>query len=84
MVTRERERVGREASSLGATVYPSSTNFMLLRTEIPDVAKRLKDHGVMVFDPSRQLSSEYIRVSIGTPEENDLFLSALKQVLAVS
>jgi len=83
LVTKERERISREVSNIGVEVYPSSTNFLLMRTDISDAAKKLKELGVMVFDPSNQLSPGYIRVSIGNREENDLFLSSLEQVLKV-
>jgi len=52
-----------------------------MRTRESQIAKKLKELGVMVFDPSPRLPPEYIRVSIGTKEENDVFLSALKEVL---
>lgn len=80
-VIAERERVTREASNIGVEVYPSSANFLLMRTNAPDAARRLRELGVLVFDPSNQLPSEFIRVSVGTPEEDDPFLSSLKQIV---
>ncbi|NOQ17867.1 MAG: aminotransferase class I/II-fold pyridoxal phosphate-dependent enzyme, partial [Dehalococcoidales bacterium] len=82
LVNKERKRVSREASAMGAEVYPSSTNFLLMRTSQANAARKLKERGVVVFDPSNQFSSQFIRVSIGTPEENDIFLSSLKEILA--
>ncbi|MFO8143440.1 MAG: histidinol-phosphate transaminase [Dehalococcoidales bacterium] len=81
-IAQERERVAKRASAIGAEVYPSHTNFLLMRTGRANTARKLKDRGVLVFDPSRQFSSQYIRVSIGTGEENDTFLSALREILA--
>jgi len=82
LVSEERERVSRKASAMGVEVYPSSTNFLLMRTSQANAARKLKDRGVVVFDPSNQFPSQFIRVSIGTPEENDIFLSSLKEILA--
>jgi histidinol-phosphate aminotransferase len=80
LVTKERKRVRREASRIGVEVYPSSTNFLLMRTSVPNAAKKLKELRIIVFDASNQLSSEFIRVSIGTYEENNVFLSSLKEI----
>jgi histidinol-phosphate aminotransferase len=82
-VTRERERVAEKASEMGVEVFPSTTNFLLMRTDQLNAAVKLLEQGVLVYDPSRQFSSSYIRVSIGTREENDVFLSALKEVLVM-
>ena len=62
-------------------VYPSCTNFFLIKTRIPDVARKLRDRGILVFDLSNQWLSGYIRVSVGTPKENDIFLSAIRGIL---
>ena len=82
-VSEERERVSRESSAMGVEVYPSSTNFLLMRTSQANAARKLKERGVVVFDPSNQFPSQFIRVSIGTPDENDIFLSSLEEVLAM-
>jgi histidinol-phosphate aminotransferase len=83
LVNEERERVSREASAMGVEVYPSSTNFLLMRTSQANAARKLNERGVVVFDPSNQFPSQFIRVSIGTPEENDIFLSSLAEILAM-
>jgi histidinol-phosphate aminotransferase len=78
-VVEERERVGQALAGLGVRVYPSSTNFLLVRTEAADLAARLREAGVLVSDVSNQLPAGYLRVTIGTPRENDAFLAALAQ-----
>jgi histidinol-phosphate aminotransferase len=78
-VVDERERLWQMLDELGVRVYPSSTNFLLVRAEIPDLVIRLRDAGVLVSDVSNQLPSGFFRVSIGTPEENDAFVGALAQ-----
>jgi histidinol-phosphate aminotransferase len=77
-VVAERERLRRALDELGVHVYPSSTNFLLVQSEVPDLVARLEDEGVLVCDVSNQLPAGFFRVSIGRPREND----ALADVLA--
>ncbi len=68
----------------GLTVYPSETNFILLRTS-PDasvIQKKLKKAGILIKDLNRPGPlRNCLRVTIGTPEENREFLKALKAIL---
>jgi histidinol-phosphate aminotransferase len=79
-VVTERERLRRALDELGVHVYPSSTNFLLVRTKVPDLVARLEDEGVLVCDISGQLPAGFFRVSIGRPGENDAFLNALAKL----
>jgi histidinol-phosphate aminotransferase len=74
-IVEERERLRQALDRLGVHVYPSSTNFLLVRTEMPDAAKRLKDVDVLVSDVSYQMPPGFVRISIGTRKENDAFLA---------
>jgi histidinol-phosphate aminotransferase len=74
-VVEERERVWRTLNELAVHVCQSTTNFLLVKTEIPDIVKRLRDIGILVLDLSNQLPSGFVRVSIGTGEENDAFIA---------
>jgi histidinol-phosphate aminotransferase len=76
----KRERVREALGSLDARVYPSHTNFLLIRSRVLDIAALLEAKGVLVLDASNQLPPGFIRVSIGTREENDAFLAAFKRV----
>ena len=63
-------------------VWPSSANFVLLRTDVGDLFDQLLDLGVLVRDFSATPGLENcVRVTIGTPDENDWFLRALHKVL---
>ncbi len=79
-IVAERERVAREASRLGVRVYESHTNFLLMKTGVPDIRERLVERGVVVKRID-SLGPDYIRVTIGKPEENDRFLEALAEAL---
>jgi histidinol-phosphate aminotransferase len=85
----ERERVAKELATVtGIEVYPSGANFVLFRvlgdghTGGHAVWQRMVDHGVLVRDFSRwPRLAECLRVTIGTPDENDAFLGALRAAL---
>lgn len=82
-IAAERERVGAELRALGAKVAPSRANFLFLVPpggEGARVYRELRARGVLVRDLAA-VAPGAIRVSIGTPEENDLFLATLKEVL---
>jgi histidinol-phosphate aminotransferase len=85
LVKSGRDLLFRELSKIqGIKVYPSEGNFLLVNTpRRTDVTDELLARGVIVRDCGgfRGLSREYFRVSIGTPEENELFLKALKEII---
>ena len=83
------EERGRVFAALAATdgidVCPSGANFLLFRVadDAHEVWKRLLTRDVLVRDfSSWPRIEECLRVTIGTPEENDAFLAALGEVLA--
>lgn len=68
------------------TVWPSSTNFLLFRTENTDssqVFENLKKEGVLIknLKNSHPLLQNCLRVTVGTERENRAFLAALKKAL---
>ena len=77
----ERGRVSAALRELGAEVVPSDANFVLFgRFADESVAwRRYLDHGVLVRDVDIE---GHLRVTIGTPPENDAFLAASAAVLA--
>ncbi len=86
---RAREAVSERGRMLAAlerhpswTAYPSSTNFFLIRTPDADEAyKALIERGVLVRrQGGSPLLENCLRVSVGTPEENDQFLAAAMQI----
>lgn len=83
LVVAERERVRDALAGLGVEVFASEGNFLLVRTAVTDLFDRLLAHGVLVRDFSRAPRLEgCLRVTVGTPEENDAFLAALADSLA--
>ena len=68
----------------GVTAFPSGANFVLLRVHSDGHAlwQRLVDRGVLVRDFSGwPRLAGCLRVTVGTPEENDAFLAALREAV---
>lgn len=85
LIVRERQRLTAALAKLPLTVWSSQANFVLFRPERKGgdvVWRELLERSVLVRDTSSWPGlSGCLRVTIGTPAENDAFLSALKEVL---
>ncbi|HLM18749.1 MAG TPA: histidinol-phosphate transaminase [Acidimicrobiia bacterium] len=85
-IVAERGRIQTAFEQLDVDHWASGANFVLFRPRHRpgiDVWKALLDHGVLVRDCSGwPRLSNCLRVTVGTPEENGLFLDALQEVLA--
>ena len=85
-IVEERGRLAAALLDLPLLVWPSDGNFILFRVGSGDASavwKGLLDHSVLVRDVSGWPGLEgCLRVTVGTPSENDRFLAALGQVLA--
>ncbi|GBD10664.1 Histidinol-phosphate aminotransferase [bacterium HR23] len=85
LLVEERERMAQALRSLpGVVVYPSKTNFLLVR--LPGrsgsaVASALAQRGVFVRTFSHPRLADCIRVSVGLPWHTDTLVSALRSVL---
>ncbi len=77
----ERERLFRALEQRpGVIVYPSRANFLLFRVaRAREVFEALRRQGVLIKDlsSSHRLLADCLRVTVGTPEENERFLAAL-------
>lgn len=84
-VTEERARVREELLTLGFTVPESAANFLFAgRKDIGGEAvyKGLKERGVLVRFWNTEKLKDFCRITIGSKEENDILLSALKELLS--
>jgi histidinol-phosphate aminotransferase len=75
--------LAQSVQALGLSAYPSQANFLLVR--VPgsgaDIAQRLLHRGIIVR-PGEQLGAPgTIRVSVGSAEDNEAFIEALRTVL---
>ncbi len=73
----------REFDRLGLRYYPTEANFVCvhLNRDGTEVFERIMDMGVTIR-PLRSFGmADWIRVTVGTPEQNRLFISCLQRVL---
>lgn len=62
-------------------VFPSNANFLLIRmTDAQAIYRYLVEQKIVVRDRSKvELCEGCLRITVGTPEENELLLAALKE-----
>jgi len=83
-IVEERERLaGSLANISGVRVFPSGTNFLLCRVPDADVLiQGLAEAGIGVRRPGNSPAlSGCVRVTVGTPAENDAFLTAVRYII---
>ncbi|MGQ0744635.1 MAG: histidinol-phosphate transaminase [Acidimicrobiales bacterium] len=83
-VVAERDRISTVLASMGVRVWPSDANFVLFATAFPAfrVWTGLVDRSVLVRDCSGWPGlGNALRVTVGTPWENDAFLEAMIAVM---
>jgi len=84
-VIAERERLVRELAALGMTCLPSQSNFLLARARrpaAPELYESLKARGILVRYFNSPRISDSLRITGGTPQQNDALLAALRELTA--
>jgi histidinol-phosphate aminotransferase len=78
--------LAQQLEGLGYRVAPTSANFLYcdLGEDAAAVAHRLREQGVAVRPLGGWGAANFIRVTIGTPEQNRAFLEALHGVRSTS
>ena len=78
-----REKTAKDLKDLGYEVIPSQANFFMvgLRREVQPVIQAFREEGVLVGRPFPPMT-QHLRVSVGTGEEMDRFLTAFKKIMA--
>jgi histidinol-phosphate aminotransferase len=81
-IRRDREELKKDLMKLdGVTVYPSAANFFLLRVpDAPRTFEALRRQGVLVRNVHPGIR-DALRVTVGTPDENRILLTALREAL---
>lgn len=87
LIRSERDRLAQELAELGegVRVWPSAANFLLVRVpNAHEVYGAMRDEfSILVRDFSRSADlSDCLRITVGTPEENDRVIAALKELTA--
>lgn len=85
-IVKERERLSHELMKIPGVerVFPSEANFVLIRCRGgTEVQRRLAEQGIVVRDRSTQPKlKDCLRITVGTPEQNDFLLQALQEVMS--
>jgi len=84
-VMSSREGLMLALEDLGFEVLPSQANFVFARHPAHGaeaVAAGLRTHGVLVRHFKQSRIDQYLRISVGTPQQCDALLQALAQVLS--
>ncbi|MPZ77933.1 MAG: histidinol-phosphate transaminase [Deltaproteobacteria bacterium] len=78
------EYLAQEFAELGVEYVPSHANFILLRVgNGEEVFKRLLAQGIIVRPMAGYQFPEYIRVTVGTMDENRTFIDGLKRAVGI-
>lgn len=84
LIAQTREDTAKALETIGFCVLPSKANFLFAKHEGMDGAKlyaKLKARGILIRHFSKEPIADYIRITIGTPEEMQAFLEATKTLL---
>lgn len=83
-ILKERDRLFSELSAQpGVEVFPTQSNFILFRTPLPaeKIYNGLLERGVLIRNVDSPGLSHCLRISVGTAEENRVFIDKLGEVL---
>ena len=83
-VISERERVASQLKAMNFDVLPSTANFVLARhnqKSAEDLALLLREQGIIVRHFSKPRIDQYLRVTIGTKDQNNLLIGNLQKIL---
>ena len=84
-VIAERTHTTAELRRRGFTVFDSSTNFLFATTDrMPcvEIFEQLRARGILIRHFNAPRISDYLRITIGTPEQMQRFFAALDEILA--
>jgi len=80
----EREKLQVRLQERGLRFLPSATNFLLVNfgAKAPQIVNRLFERGVIVRSATNYGLPEWVRLTVGTPEQNERFLRVYDAVKA--
>ena len=84
IIVENREFTGKNLQGMGFEVLNSSSNFLFARNRKTDglaLYQGLKERGILVRHFSGERTKDFIRVTIGTREQMEAFLSAVADIL---
>lgn len=82
-VISERERLTKALTELDFEVLPSKANFVLARHKTKSgesLAEGLREQGIIVRHFNKPRIEQFLRITIGTPEQNDALIKGLQSL----
>lgn len=82
-VISERERLTKALTELDFEVLPSKANFVLARHKTKSgesLAQGLREQGIIVRHFNKPRIEQFLRITIGTPEQNDALIKGLQSL----
>ena len=82
-VAEEREKLSASLQELGFNVIPSAANFLFAAPPGGDGKKCfdfLREHAIIVRYFPGEVTGKYVRITIGTPQEDQILLDTLKEL----
>jgi histidinol-phosphate aminotransferase len=88
-VVRTRDRVMENLRNTGFTALPSAANFIFIKSNTPGISgaglfSALREKGILVRHFNKDRISDFLRVSMGTDDDMDVFLEACKSIVAAN
>jgi len=83
-IIENREYTVNELKALGFTVTDSKANFVFAKSDIisgKELYEKLKEKGILIRHFEKERIKEYNRITIGSFEEMESFISAVKEIL---
>ena len=83
--TKERARLAAFFNELGLDQLPSQANFIMVRVGLKaaEINEAMLRRGVILRPLKSYGLPEYMRISVGSREENDIFMKAFREALSV-
>ena len=76
----EREKIYEKLLDMGVKAYKSGANFVFFSSKVDNLAEKLIDNDVLIRKFGGKLDN-YYRVTVGSKEENEAFLNAMKNIV---
>ena len=83
-IIKNRKKLSEKLKKLGFKVLNSSANFIFISHDkvfAGDLYKQLKENGVLVRYFAKDRIDNYLRVTIGTDEDMEIFIEKLNKLL---
>jgi len=77
----ERKYVADKLKELDFKVYESKANYILIESDIPQLALELKDREILIEDLSYSWLRNHYRISIGKREDNKILIDELYKII---